>query len=369
MKQEVPNPFRYTGLVELDAGAPRPGPRAALEKFFESRQNLLVQGPRRTGKTSLIINTFQELERRKACLLIDADFYGVQDRHRVVEKLHRAISKLSLASGLRLKVQQVLGQLREIEIGGFKGGWQGRDSGLEDLLELIGEINKNRPVVVFLDEFQALTETEDAEDVLGSMRSIIQRQPDVFYIFAGSDQNSLRQMFFVEKNPFLKSVSVLEIGPIPRADFIPWLEECFTTGNRRVEGAVWEPLFNLVYDIPGDVQQICHGLWNATKPGDIISVQALESVLDEIVAMQENGFRDLWGVLAANQKRLLSGLARFPDSGHTSADFRKSAGISSGATASRALDAMLDKGVLWRSGERLLFANPFLRYWLLRQDF
>jgi hypothetical protein len=315
------------------------------------------------------VNTFQELERRKKCWLIDADFYGVQDRHRVVEKLHRAIGKLSLASGLRLKVQQVLGQLREIGFGGFKAGWKGRDSGLEDLLELIGEINKNRPVVVFLDEFQALTETEDAEDVLGSMRSIIQRQPDVFYLFAGSDQNSLRQMFFVQKNPFLKSVSVLEVGPIPRADFIPWLEACFKTGRRKVEAPVWEPLFNLVHDIPGDVQQVCHGLWSASKPGDTIGLHVLEAALDEIIGMQENSFRDLWGVLAANQKRLLSALARLPGSGHTSAEFRKASGISSGATASRALEAMLDKGVLWRSGERVLFSNPFLRTWLLRQDF
>ncbi|MEO0510002.1 MAG: ATP-binding protein [Verrucomicrobiota bacterium] len=369
MARKGKNPFHYTSLVSEDAAAPRPDLETALLTYFKSRQNLLVQGPRRTGKTSLIVDTFRRLEEKKKCWLVEADFFGVQDRQRVIEKLHRAIGRMPLASGLRVKVQEVLGQLREFGFGGFKAGWHGNAKGLEDLLELFDAINKNRPVVVFFDEFQALTEIDDAADVLGSMRSVIQKQPDVFYLFAGSDQNSLRQMFFVEKNPFLKSVSVLEVGPIQRNEFILWLVQRFEAGKRTVEPTVWEPLFDLVDDIPGDVQQVCHGLWEASAPGQTIGLELLEATLDGIAAMQDTSFHDLWSVLATNQKRLLSGIAQMPGVGHTSADFRKRIGIDSTATASRAMDAMLDKGVLWRSGDKVVFSNPFLRYWLLKQDF
>lgn len=367
MADKFENPFLYTGLADSEHSAPRPELAAALHESFASKQNLLVQGPRRVGKTSLIVNTFKALEAKRQCWFVEVDFYGVPDRLRVIEKLQRAIHQLPLSSSVRVKVQRLLGSLREFGFAGFKAGWQGGASALEDLLEVLTEINKHRPVVVLFDEFQALTEIADAADVLGSMRSIIQRQQDICYLFAGSDQNSLREMFFVEKNPFLKSVAVLEVGVIEREPMIGWLEQRFKSGKRKVDGAVWAPMFDFVYDLPGDVQQICHTLWETSEPGDTLDLSGLDRAVQRITDMQGSSFRDLWGVLATNQRRFLLGLARVSDAGPTTRGFLDASGIANAATSQRAMHAMLDKGVLWNRDRALLFANPFLRYWILCQ--
>ena len=362
------NPFQYTGVVSERAFVAREGVARVLRDHFASRQNLLVQGARRMGKTSVIMRTFTALQERKQCFFLHVDFYGVSTLEGVRDKLLRGIEQLPLGAQLRKKLEEPFQRMTGFQAFGFGVNWQReqREVILEDILGLLPRINAVRPLAVFFDEFQDLLHLPTAREVLGRLRSEIQQQPEVFYLFAGSDQVPLREIFFIEKSPFFKSAAVTEVGPIAREEFIPWLEARFVDGGRTVEAVIWGPLFDWVYDVPGDVQHFCHTLWTLSRPGDTIGEAACNAAVQYLLDMQQKTFEDFWRLLAENQKRLLRGLAEHRELGHTSAEFLKKTGINSSAASSKALDAMLQKGALWYLDDRPAFTNPFLRLWLLR---
>ena len=363
------NPFQYTGLVDNEYYLPRGDIEKELQLQFESRQNLLVQGPRRMGKSSAIIHTFSKLQKAKKCYFIHADFYGIETLNGVRDKIFMAMEQLPLAAQLRKQLEKA-GTLTGASAFGFGLSWTGqqRETLLEDALNLFAKIGKSRPLVVFFDEFQSLLDAKESSEILGRLRSEIQKQPHVFYLYAGSDRIRLRDIFFLESSPFFKSAALFEIGPIDRGAFIPWLEERFAQGNRSIGPAIWAPLFDLMQDVPGDIQHFCHALWNSSDPGDHIDDTICEKATVHLLNMQEKSFIDFWNMLSGNQRKLLRGLALRPDLGHSSSAFLEQARLSSSSAASKALNAMLTRGALWKAGPNLAFSNPFLKLWILRNE-
>ena len=364
------NPFQYTGLVGKASYLHRSTIENVLLDHFESRQNLLVQGPRRMGKTSAIINTFSDLQAKKKCLFLHVDFYGLNTIHDIRDKLLFAVEQIPLTARLRKDLKKLMGEITGATAFGFGINWsvKQRESMLEDVLSLFAEINNKRPLVVFFDEFQSLLDAEDSGEILGRLRSEIQKQQDVFYLYAGSDRARLREIFFLEKSPFFKSAALMDVGPIDRKEFIPWLEKHFAAGKRSVNSLIWAPLFDLVCDVPGDIQHFCHTLWTLSEPGDCIDDDACRIAIDYLLDMQQKSFIDFWSILSPNQRKVLRGLALYPKNGHTSSVFIKGVGLSSSSASSKALDAMLKRGTIWRAGDRFALSNPFMQLWILREQ-
>lgn len=119
--------------------------------------------------------------------------------------------------------------------------------------------------------------------------------------------------------------------------------------------------------MPGDIQHFCHTLWTLSKPGDRIDDEACREAMDYLLNMQQKSFIDFWNVLSRNQRKVLRGLALYPEHGHTSVAFLKKAGLSSSSASSKAMNALLGRGSIWRAGERFAFSNPFMRLWIMRQ--
>lgn len=364
------NPFQYSGVAEAAAYLPRAEIETRLLEYAKSGQNLLVQGPRRVGKTSVVTNTFEALQRKKKCYFLKADFFGTSSLKGVRDILARALDQLPLTAQLKRKLGSQVSKIMGMSTFGFGVNWRGtsREQMVEDILEMFAEINRARPLVVFFDEFQSLLDMPNAAEVLGRLRSEIQRQSKVFYIFAGSDRARLREIFFVENGPFLKSAALLEVGLIERERFIPWLEERFAAGKRKVDPSVWAPLFDLANDVPGDLQQFCHAAWLKSERGTRIDAQQVEESLNYLVNMQENAFVDFWNFLSENQRRLLRGLATLPGEGHTSRGFLEWTQLSSSSASSKAMDAMLKRGALWRAGDAVAFSNPVMKLWILKRE-
>ena len=364
------NPFQYTGIASKEFYLHRDEIEASLLEHFESRQNLLVQGPRRMGKTSAILNTFSDLQENNKCLFVHVDFYGVTSVEGVRDKIMFAIDQLPVRTRLRKELEKKLKNTTGATAFGFGLNWSGqqRETLLEDVLSVLAEFGAQKPLAVFFDEFQSLLDAAEAEEILGRLRSEIQKQPDVFYVYAGSDRPRLREIFFLEKSPFFKSAALLEVGSIDRKKFIPWLENRFATGQRTVDPRIWLPLFDLTEDVPGDIQHICHTLWTLSESGDHVDENRWGEAINYLLDMQQKGFIDFWSVISKNQRKLLRGLALYPEQGHSSAAFIKNTGLSSSSASSKALEVMLSRGALWRIGDRLAFSNPFMRLWIMRQE-
>lgn len=346
------NPFKIDGIVDGVDYMPRKESEELL-KYHEAGRNVLIRGPRRTGKSSLVVNTFQRVD----CRFIRIDFWGVKTEAKAIEKMARAFEpfckKLPVLSGFN--------------VGGIGLQWKSPDSlsSVEDLLQIALELCKKKPAVVFLDEFQALLDLPDSDQFLGTLRSEIQAQAEVQYIFAGSNQNQLMEIFYSQRSPFFKSAALMEVGSLDRDDFIQWLEDKFAATDRSIDPKLWDAVFQLSYSIPGDVQDICYHLWNDAEEGGEISAADFGATLKRVLQERSSGYEGMWNMLTYNQQKIAIGLARYRDDKYTSNEFMQLSGATSSASIKRGIEALESKGLIWMSSKRWIFSDPFFALWMV----
>jgi len=179
----------------------------------------IVAGPRRTGKTSVCDAVLERLARR-GFYTVAVDLFRIATAAEMAEALVAAT--LSNRSGLRrilhqtrkagrfvadavqtsavVKSKTQLGE--ELEIA-FQPGLAARDPDryLDFALELPARIAAadRKHAVVFFDEFQEIANPQqpygDADRLTKRMRAIFQRSPGVSFLFAGSLEHLMRDLF------------------------------------------------------------------------------------------------------------------------------------------------------------------------------
>jgi hypothetical protein len=77
-------------------------------------------------------------------------------------------------------------------------------------------------------------------------------------------------------------------------------------------------------------------------------------------------YTELWDGLTTNQRRLLEALGQAgPTEEVLSEDFRRRHRLGAYATAERALESLVDRGLVEREGKsRVVVPDVFLRHWL-----
>lgn len=362
------NPFSFDGPARENALVPRPEIDATLMRHLENGQNLLVQGPRRTGKTSSVINFFG----KQNCTFVRCDFYGVSSEESAARIIGTAIQKIK---GLPDKARKAIGGLAGVQAFGFGINLRPAPeqntvhAALSMLKPLCGH---GKRVVVFMDEIQDLLHLDNHVEIFGQMRAIVQDDlAEVLFIFGGSDQNQLRNLFFNARKAFFKSAGVLDVSGIPAGVFIPWIQDKFAAGGRTIAAEYLAQTYDSLAGIPGDMQWFCFFLWEVSKPGEAIGPSHATDALTEILHTQGQSLGQLWALLPITQRNALLGLIRLGPASteYTSVRFVRESGLSSGSVALRALNALEGKGVIWKYGNAYRFTNPFFPVWIQQQSF
>ncbi len=345
------NPFKIDGIVDGVDYMPRKESEELL-KYHKAGRNVLIRGPRRTGKSSLVINTFQKVK----CQFVRVDFWGVKTESKAVEKIARALEPFS----------KKLPMLSGFNVAGVGLQWKSPEalSSVEDLLRVMPDLHKKNPVVVFFDEFQSLLDLPDSDQFLGALRSEIQAQPEVQYVFAGSNQNRLMEIFYSQRSPFFKSAALMEVGSLEHDAFIEWLEAKFAETDRSVDPKLWGPIFDLSHAIPGDVQDVCYHLWNDLEEGERVTAKRFGETLQRVLHERASGYEGMWNMLTDNQQKIAMGLARYREDKYTSNEFMQLSGATSPASVKRGIEALESKGLIWMSSKLWIFSDPFFALWI-----
>ncbi|MFM8454384.1 MAG: hypothetical protein ACKOAD_05425 [Gammaproteobacteria bacterium] len=83
---------------------------------------------------------------------------------------------------------------------------------LEKLHELAK--NKNKKIIIFMDEFQVIGEIMDNYSIEAAIREVAQKSTHIAYIFSGSNTHLIEQMFYDKKRPFYKLCDLITLNRI-----------------------------------------------------------------------------------------------------------------------------------------------------------
>ena len=228
--------------------------------------SIIIAGPRRTGKTSVCEAAIGQLQRR-GIYTVTVDLFRVASAPELAETLvaatieNRSVLRRALHKARRagravadavetsavIKSKDELGE--EIEIA-FRPGIAVRDPEryLDYALALPGRIAAadHKEVVIFFDEFQEIASPTkpygDPDRITKRMRAIFQRADDASFLFAGSIDHLMRDLFIPSQRALHQFGSFHELRPIDAEAWTAGLTERFQADGCSVAAGALDRL-------------------------------------------------------------------------------------------------------------------------------
>lgn len=212
---------------------------ALLMEYMKMGQSAVLVAPRRFGKTSLVLEALARLEKENYYsayvdiftnptleLLSSAITSEVLKNH----KLHKQFlsAKNSAAALIRnLKLKAVLDDFQFII--GFadssKNEWELIAESI-DFVDAFSKKHKSRMVCAY-DEFGDIRKFDPKGNLVKLFRSKIQLHTHSTYIFSGSYESVMQNMFISSKAPFYRMARIIRLGYIEAPPLISYLETRF----------------------------------------------------------------------------------------------------------------------------------------------
>jgi len=211
----------------------------------------------------------------------------------IIERLHTIEAELGSATGTYLKLRASIKERPEDEIELVKTTLQS----LEEFAQ-----KKNIIIVMILDEFQHIEKFNDTAETIAAMRSVIQFQKRVQYIFSGSSTTFINKIFTKSTAPFWRQVEICLLPPFT-TDATMKLAKSMNINITKDESLF---LNTLTKAIPDYLVKTLDALSSIKKP----SKENMQKSFQEIVQRETLLFSDLFERLPLLQQQILLLLAK-----------------------------------------------------------
>jgi len=369
------NPFKYGQIVTNVDFCPRPQLEKNLKEHITSGQNVLIEGERRIGKSSLIMKTASAV---KDYRIVYIDIYQIKTVNDLISRITNALTSLQNQSGFFEKLVKVVSHLRpSLSIDSLTGSpsisfntkEEMAPGNIDTLLGFIYQEHLHKKIVVIFDEFQSILNIEDHKSIIAILRSKIQFHSDMPYIFSGSVRNEMDRLFYDPDSPFFKSAIKLNIGLLDRIYFEKYIKEKFLSGKRTISEDTINRIFIETLEIPGDVQELCNALWSITEYNTVLKPDDINHALTVIFAREKEFYEYTVGILTNFQLRCLTSIANLGGKNILSGKFLKSTGILHPSSVKKAVTKLVNLKILYEYNKEYRFNNPFFRTWLIHKNY
>lgn len=370
------NPFNYLQFATGDRFYDREEIRKDLKsRFLSGQTNIVLYGPRRYGKSSLVAELTVDLEKAGIpCVTLDVvkvpsiDLFAAAYVQKVYRKLAPVKFELKKLGGFLKSLRPKL-TLDASGEAGITFDTAEHEIGTEELTEILDLPQKllptgKRAVIVF-DEFQEVGDLLPDDRFERVMRSVIQRHTQVSYIFLGSRYHMLRRMFTDHNRPFYKSALTVLLDKPPVEDSVRFVMSRFQSGGLQIDEGVATSLVAKSENIPYFIQQIGFEVFRSV--GDALKKKVEEgdvlSAYSRLAGLNRDQYEQLMLTFSMAQKKLLVALAcertrEFDDA------YRRRHQLGPSSTVNSSKRKLLEDGHIEQFATECRIADPFFAEFL-----
>ena len=331
--EQLNNPFVIYGYKGAEYFCDRKKETEVIMKALQNERNIVLISPRRIGKTGLIHHVFENISKQEPethCFYLDIN------------------TTRNLSQFIQLLAKTVIGKVPS----------QSEES-LKHIFEYLKQSEKR--IYIAIDEFQQIAEyPEDGTEAL--LRSYIQFLPNVYFIFAGSKQHMMTDMFLSAKRPFYQSSQILNLPLINQDEYHHFANRWMGTRNLTMDHDTFAYLYNKVDGQTWYIQDILNRLY---QNGKEITTAEIDDVTLELVNEQEVAFVNYYDSLTDNQATLLSAIAQ--DKAVTSIlsqDFISRHNLPAASSVSLALKTLINREFIYKYNGSYIIYDRFFGMWL-----
>ena len=364
------NPFLVSGYHSPEYFCDREKETEALVSAIRNDRNVTLVAPRRMGKSGLVKNVFYRLgeDGEYRCAYVDvfgtqclADFVrtfasGVFSSFETsLDKVVRAASTFLKGFRPTVTVDAFGAQTYSFDVSASSA--EATLAGVFDYLE-----SRKFRTVVALDEFQQIAEYPE-KGVEALLRSRIQFMTGHQFVFVGSRQHMMSEMFVSAKRPFYHSTQMMPIGPIDREAYFDFAARHFAKAGVRLDREVFMGVYDKFDGVTWYVQAVMNKLYEfgVKRPSHDDVVLAVKSLVDGNAYEYET----ILGGCPDGAARLLKAIAADGCVAEiTSGDFISRHGLKAASSVKAALKSLEGTDLVYRAAAGYIVYDRLFGIWL-----
>lgn len=347
------NPFQTVNYAGPEYFCDREAEAELLLSNIKSGNSTTLVSIRRMGKTGLIHHVFSQLPENFKGIYMDIlptenlhDLFNVmitalartfREKSSLSERLHEYISRFRplMSFDPLTGMPQVSIELRATEV----------SPNVETFFNLL----EKQPfiTVIAIDEFQQILNYPEKR-VDAMLRTIIQNLKNVRFIFSGSQQHLMTDLFSSPSRPFYRSSQFLFLNPIVKEKYASFIRHHFRNGNVSIEQQVIDDILLWTDLHTFYVQLLCNRIFASGAP--IVTDKIWKIEADKILSEQEPVFFQYRELLSKGQWNLFKAIAKSgKEYEPTSAAFVKKYALGNASSVLRALHALIDREIVYHA--------------------
>ncbi len=374
MKKKIPNPFLYQGYESPDYFCDRVKETEALASHLRNGRNVTLISPRRIGKTGLIQNTFYRIrEQDKEAICLYIDIFPTKSQAEMVRMLGNAVVNevMSKNKSLKKKALDYFSAWKPVlsmdPLTGFPTlslNIEPKQSEitLKGIFDYLVSLDKD--VFIAIDEFQQVAEyPETGTEAL--LRSHIQFAQNVHFVFSGSKQHLMAEMFGSPQRPFYQSTETMGLLPLDENVYYDFANRFFTQKKGILDRQVFHDLYARFDGYTWYIQSVLNRLYEENRK--VTTSSQLLNAIRLVMLGKATQYENIVQFLTDNQFSLLKAIAKERKVGQpTAQEFLQKHSLSSASSVQSALETLVNKELVYTLPDGYIIYDRFFDLWLQR---
>lgn len=374
MKKKLSNPFVYQGYESPEYFCDRVAETETLASHLYNGRNVTLISPRRIGKTGLIQNTFYRIkEKDKDAICLYIDIFPTKSQTEMVRMLGNAVINevISKNKSLKKKALEYFSAWKPVfsmdPLTGFPTlsvniEPKQSEMTLKGVFDYLTSLNHD--VFIAIDEFQQVAEyPETGTEAL--LRSHIQFAQNVHFIFSGSKQHLMAEMFGSPQRPFYQSTETMGLRPLDEETYYDFANRFFTEKKGILDRLVFHDLYDRFDGYTWYIQSVLNRLYEENRK--VTTSGQLLRAIHSVLMGKTTQYESMVQFLTENQFSLLKAIARERQVGQpTAQDFIQRNNLPGASSVQTALETLVNKELVYTLPDGYIVYDRFLDLWLQR---
>lgn len=367
------NPFIYGKIASGEAFTDRESEQKRLLDNIASGINSVLISPRRWGKSSLVAQVGETLQKNASglrfCFL---DLFNVRSEQEFYSQLTKEVLRVSF-SKWKERIESAKYFFKQITPKFSVGidpsndfsvslNWEEVKKAPEEILNLPEMVSKEAKIrlVVCLDEFQNIGFFDNPVAFQKKLRAQWQHHKLATYCLYGSKRHLMTGLFENKSMPFYKFGDVFFLEKIPEEYWISFIRSGLKKTGKSISEVLAVQIARQMENHPYFVQQLAHTVWNATK--EKCTEQEYQFSLDTLLTQHAILFQREVDGLTNPQinflKALCNNVAQL-----SAAKTLQAYRLGTSGNVNRIKESLVNKEVIDITPQHIEFIDPLFKHW------
>lgn len=326
-----------------------------LNTNINKSRHTVIYSPRRYGKSSLVNKIVTDLKLPYAAI----DLFLAHDDRMITKRIMLGISSIisQILTPSEKILKKVQDQFRNFKVTLGTKGFYIENSFTSNNYDTVDQIHealnildsiaqeKSCKVIIFFDEFQDIINSESSKSIQGAIRNIAQSTNHIIFIFSGSYQHMLAELFDDKSKPLYMLCDKIHLGRIAAREYKKHINEiALLRWKNTINEIVLGKILNLSEAHAFYVNMVCNILFEQNNVPALTDVDNAWSLCQEIE--HRRIISDIQS-LTTNQQDILRLIAAHNPTEPTSTQFATIASKAN-STIRQCINVLLTKDFIYR---------------------